>query len=73
MAIERGPLVSEDRINAAFQSSARAAGLPDELTLHCLRHSYVTHLIENGWIRARPATSRPRVRLDAGHLHLGLV
>ena len=33
---ERGPLVSEDRINAAFSRSARAAGLPKELTLHCL-------------------------------------
>jgi site-specific recombinase XerC len=41
---ERGPLVSEDRINAAFTRSARAAGLPAGLTLHCLRHSYVTHL-----------------------------
>jgi len=24
------------------------AGFPDELSVHCLRHSYVSHLIEDG-------------------------
>lgn len=33
----------------AFHSIRAAAGLPGELTMHCLRHSYVTHLIEAGY------------------------
>jgi integrase len=57
---ERGPLVSEDRLNAAFTRSARAAGLPKGLTLHCLRHSYGDPSDRRRLRRPlRPATSGP--------------
>ncbi|MFZ4142739.1 tyrosine-type recombinase/integrase [Streptomyces griseoincarnatus] len=32
-----------------FSSIREAAGLDDTLDLHCLRHSYITHLIEFGY------------------------
>lgn len=41
------PAVSRcDAINEAFTTARDAAVLDPTLDLHCLRHSYITHLIE---------------------------
>jgi integrase/recombinase XerC len=59
---ERGPRMSADRLAAAFTSAAADAGLPRGLSPHCLRHSYVTHLIEDGF-------DALFVQQQVGHLH----
>jgi site-specific recombinase XerD len=43
---ERASRISMRRIDEAFTTGRDAAGLDPSLNLHCLRHSYVTHLIE---------------------------
>ena len=46
---ERKARVSTKTIDKRFAFLRQQAGLPAELTLHCLRHSAVTHLIEFGY------------------------
>jgi len=57
---ERGGRISPRSVDERFAAWRAAAGLPAGLSVHCLRHSYVSHLIEDG---ADPLF----VQFQAGH------
>ena len=44
----RGERLTRDRIRQIIKERARAAGLPENVYPHILRHSFATHLLENG-------------------------
>jgi site-specific recombinase XerD len=57
---ERGRRISARSVDERFAAWRAASGLPAVLSVHCLRHSYVSHLIEDG---ADPLF----VQFQAGH------
>ena len=59
---ERGGRVTSPYISERFATYRDELGLPAELTPHALRHSYVTHLIEDGF-------DPLFVQMQVGHRH----
>ena len=57
---ERGGRIESIKISKRFAELRDALGLAGELTVHSLRHSYVTHLIEDGF-------DELFVRMQVGH------
>ncbi len=46
---ERCGRIGVRRLDEEFATVRERAGLPGELDLHCLRHTYITHLVEFGY------------------------
>lgn len=46
---ERSPRLGMMPLGARFAELRDGVGLPAQVGMHCLRHSYVTHLIEDGY------------------------
>ena len=73
----RGNPLEKTTLHVCFKAIVRRAGLPKQLTLHCLRHACALHLLENGADlvaiknllgHRRIDTTATYLRLTTGHL-----
>jgi len=66
---ERAARISARQVDDRFAQFRALAGLPPELSVHCLRHSYVSHLVEDG---VDPPFVQQQVRACVGVDHRDL-
>ena len=67
---KRGKPMTTRQLNRLFHEAADAAGIKKGVTLHALRHSFATHLLERGTdIRNHPGASGSRQIGHDGALH----
>jgi integrase/recombinase XerC len=59
---ERSTRINKAEVDDIFNDIRDKAGLPEELTLHCLRHSFSSHMTEWGY-------DRTFVQYQLGHEH----
>jgi integrase/recombinase XerC len=70
---ERGERITANYASKRFALAAEHAGLPKELSMHCLRHTYVTRLIEHNYseLFVQQQVGHEDSAVTAGYTHVG--
>jgi integrase/recombinase XerD len=63
---QAGSLVSVSSVQKAFRAALQESGVTNSATVHTLRHSYATHLLEAGVESASTYTTRGDPAVGAG-------
>jgi integrase/recombinase XerD len=74
---KRGKPMSTRHLNRLFHQAAGAAGIKKSVTLHSLRHSFATHLLERGThlrtLQALLGHSKPETTAHYAHVATGMI
>jgi len=74
---KRGKPMSTRHLNRLFHQAADAAGIKKSVTLHSLRHSFATHLLERGThlrtLQALLGHSKPETTAHYAHVATGMI
>ena len=68
----KGKAWSERAAQRSFKLARRAAGLPEFITAHCLRHSFASHSLENGTdlVTLQQLMGHKHIKTTVRYIHL---